>query len=240
MNTALGNCCLMIAAVLGFALKFNIRFEILDDGDDCLLIISKTDLALVLHEITPFFLSLGHELKVDGYTNNISKVVWCQSNPIQTKRCWKFVRHPRKVMSCALVGIRWRGVPPKIRREYLAGLAECELALHFGVPILQSFAQALARNSQGAKARFDDSDTERIRATRELKMLQKFGSHLDLEISADARLSFSDAFGITVDEQYSIESQLDAWNFECSGDIEEAFNWNPISWTLDRPKHEFQ
>jgi len=241
MNTALGNCILMVAMVLGFMIPRGKQFDIFDDGDDCLLIVEKSDLDSVLEDLPPFFIGYGHEMKIENIAFTLESVTWCQSQPINTLRGWKFVRNPHKVMSTALVGQRWLGVPGKIRREYLAGLAECELILNLGVPVLQEYALALARNSSGAKVRHDDSSGEWFRYLRESKLYRKAASgvHSD-EITDDARLTFAQAFGIDIPTQYDIEYKLANWNFQVDTTTHSGLSWDPITWVNDRPLTEFQ
>jgi hypothetical protein len=63
MNTALGNCILMVLMVSTFMRGH--RYDILDDGDDCLLICESGLLPWVLENVQDTFLQFGMEIKVE-------------------------------------------------------------------------------------------------------------------------------------------------------------------------------
>ena len=241
MNTALGNCILMLGMVLGIMVPLGKMFDILDDGDDCLLFIEEEDLEAVLAHLPGAFLEMGHEIKIENIAHSLEDINWCQSKPVVTKRGVKFVRDPFKVMSGTLVGVRWRNVPERVRLEFLAGLAECELMLNLGVPVLQEYALALARNSNGAKARFDDTSGEWFRYLRESRLYRKAESGvLTDEITQDARLSFARAFGIDTPTQIAWERKLRNWNFKLSSTTFLPQELDPSDWYNYRPRLEFQ
>lgn len=232
MNTALGNCVQMIAMVSGAMEELNVWFDIMDDGDDCLLIIESRDLDLVVAKLPAMMLLCGHELKIEHIAHSMNDVEWCQSKPIYDGTKWKFVRNPFKVMSGALVGVRWFGIKPKTRLEYLSGIARCELVLNSGVPVLEEYAKALLRNSRGADPKFDQTSGEWWRYIRELR-------HLDdpQPISQEARLSFAHAFGVSVTSQIEYEEYLKNWNFDVHPFSVESVSWDPETWTDERPDH---
>lgn len=231
MNTALGNCVQMIAMVVGAMEQLEIEYDILDDGDDCLLIVEAESLQMVLDALPRLMLECGHELKIEHVADTLADVEWCQSKPIFDGARWKFVRNPWKVMSCALVGTRWLGADPMFRLHYLAGIAQCELVLNAGVPVLQEYAKALLRNSKGVLPKFDQNSGEWWRYVRELR------HRGPVDITADARTSFAQAFGISADQQQHYEAILQKWNFECGPDHEEVGNRCPDTWDDLRCEH---
>jgi hypothetical protein len=229
MNTALGNCVLMLSMMIGiFEKELRVPYDLLDDGDDCLLIIEELDADRVIERLPGLVLSMGHELKIENVAKSIGDVEWCHSKPVYDGQKWKFVRNPFKVMSSCLVGTRWLSVPPRVRLEYLAGLGQCEAALNCGVPVLQEYARALIRNSQGARVRFDTSSNEWWRYIRELR---NKGSDV---ITDDARISFANAFGVSETQQYMYESVLREWNFPVEPLHFSEVTWNVDTWTNER------
>jgi len=241
MNTALGNCIIMLGMVLGIMIPRGKRFDILDDGDDCLLIVETEDLESVLCDLPAAFLEMGHEIKIENIATTMEQVVWCQSSPIKFANGYKFVRNPIKVMSTALVGTRWLNTSARVRREYLAGLGECELILNQGVPILQEYALALIRNSRGAKKRFDDSSGEWFRYLRESRLYRRAKSgQFTSVILDDTRLSFAVAFGISIPDQIDIERQLADWNFSVDQVTDVPGGLDPKTWEDTRDHIEFQ
>ncbi len=236
MNTALGNCVLMLSMLIGiFETQFKFKYDLFDDGDDCLLIIEEENFSTVMEKLPPIVSTMGHELKIENVAREMSDVVWCQSKPIFDGKRWKFVRDPIKVMSNCLVGTRWLNKPEKTCREFLAGLGQCEAALNSGVPVLQEYARALLRNSQGAKARFDKDSGEWWRYVRELRSR---GSDV---ITAESRISFYKAFNITIDQQLTYEQTLSNWTIPCGPVYESHVSWNAETWVNDRTEFpEFQ
>lgn len=230
MNTALGNCVIMISCIVGIMEEFDIMYDILDDGDDCLLIVEEVSLALVQARLPALFLECGHEIKLENVAFSVPEVSWCQSNPIHTSQGWKFVRNPIKVLSTCLVGLRWLHVPEHVRRRYLAGLGECELVLNAGVPILQEFALALVRNSHGAEALFDQSGGEWFRMLRESRLYRS--RQMSLDISWEARDTFALAFGVSIQEQMEVEANLRLWDINCGGEYFKPGGWDPKTWTI--------
>lgn len=251
MNTALGNCIIMVTCVIAFMTRFDVRWDILDDGDDCLLIIERTHLEQVVALAPEVFLSYGQEIKIEKIAFDLPSVSWCQSSPIEyLPGKWKFARDPFKTMSCDLSGSKWK-CSLEARRRLLSSLGLCELILNLGVPILQSYALALIRSSEDAKP-FASGDflnsSLAIRAIRESKQvcpsvfdrdLKRFHvKHLlklkPVEITREARVSFSLAFNMTIDEQVAIEVQLANWTVLLTGDAYLPESWNPLTWLDNR------
>jgi len=236
MNTALGNCILMLSMIIG-AMEGEIKvpYDLLDDGDDCLLLLEEEDLASVLQQLPNLVLEMGHELKVDNIARQMEDVEWCQSKPVYDGFKWKFVRDPLKVMSTCLVGTRWLGKPKHVREEFMAGLGLCEMALNSGVPVLQEYARALVRNSQAAKPRFDTNSGEWWRYIRELRHR---GSDV---VTMDSRISFMKAFGISLDDQIAYERRLRGWSIELQATTESLVHYNSYTWQNERSHFpEFQ
>ncbi len=218
MNTALGNCILMILMVSAF--MDGKKYDILDDGDDCLLIVEEELLQWVRDHIFDAFLQFGMQVKVEGVASCLEQVEWCQSRPIEYEvGKHKFVRDPAKVLSCALGGTKY--TEPGARPRLVNTIGMAELVLNLGVPVLQEYAIALMRNS-GTKQHLvlDEVDPMYFRVFRELRA---FGlRHLQRidprPVTTEARLSFAAAFGWSVELQIEIEEFLKGWSFNLSGD----------------------
>jgi hypothetical protein len=92
---------------------------------------------------------------------------------------------------------------------------------------------ALVRNS-GGKGLVDlqEMDSMYHRVHRELK-LYRCKSLADVqptEVTDEARVSFFQAFGISPDEQCSMEDQLDRWEFMINGQEVLAKEWDVRRW----------
>lgn len=242
MNTALGNCILMLLYVAAFChveLKLDL-WDILDDGDDAILIVEECEVERLLARVTSFFEELGQKVKVESVADNLDEVEWCQSHPIEVSRgCRKFVRNPFKVMSAALVGTSFR-TSQRRRAALVHTIGQAELVLNMGVPVLQEYALALIRNARTEETvQLSESDgaTSAVyhRVRRELKLfgLRSLKRLEPSPIQPCARESFTRAWGVSYDDQIVIERALQAWNFSLSGDRYVGQDRDPVTWVRD-------
>jgi hypothetical protein len=219
MNTALGNCLLMILMVSTFMAGRD--YDLLDDGDDCLLIIEAEDLPWVESNISEAFLSFGHEIKVENVASKMEEVQWCQSRPVMYKPGhYKFVRDVDKVVSASLIGGKYVD-SDKSRRKLINTIGMGELILNLGVPVLQSYAMSLMRNADTPDIIVADEvdDGLYFRVHRELRRMNlKQLVRVDPQpITIQARLSFAAAFNMDISKQLSLEKFFDSWRFPITG-----------------------
>lgn len=206
MNTALGNCLIsiiLLANVMHILKVRPTRWDMLCDGDDVLLFISKADL-WVLDHIGPLYLEHGMSMKVENVTDVYHKVLFCQSHPIDTPLGARMVALPERTLSRSLVGVRhW--AEDKFVPKYLALIGYCELALNMGVPILQEFACTTL--SWGSMLPRHVQVSGRV-----VKAMREEREHpiMPLPITDDARASFYEATGISPEEQRCYEAALRA------------------------------
>lgn len=232
MNTACGNCVIMLIMVKAYTdYVVLLKWDTLDDGDDCLLLLERSDLVAVQSTICQFFLEMGMVLKVESVADSIHKVVFCQSSVVEYSEArFKFVRDWRAVISKSLSGIRhWQD--PNYRIKVLQAIGMCELVLNLGVPILQSFAVAILRNVGRPKDIQHASDGLRARVGRESKL---FGVPItDFQpqpIRQCARESFSVCFDCPIEEQLVLEAHFDNWSFETSSTFYWGSEWDVHRW----------
>jgi hypothetical protein len=211
INTALGNCLIMIMMILASCDGLKLDAEVLDDGDDCLLIFERSHLNRVVAALPGIFLEYGQELKVENIAYNISDVVFCQSKVITTVEGPMFVRDWRKVLSHACTGTKyWDN--PRMVRPMMGLVGMCELAMSRGVPVLQPFALAVIRNSQGKTAKTTTIDPGVVmRIKNELGSFDTAYERKSLPITDAARESFAETFGVEIWEQQAIEAILSDW-----------------------------
>jgi len=217
MNTALGNCVLMVCMLALFFEDNDYVWDCLDDGDDILLLCESADADAIAEQLPGHFLALGMKLKVESRAEQIEDVEWCQSHPVNVDGTWKFIRNPAKVLSGALVGHKWLQMHNEASRRALANtIGLCEKILNDGVPVLSHFAEAIIRNAHTSRqVRLDMAEQLVYRVRREVgkSWLGSIPVVPAAPISDVTRLSFQRAFGITVDEQLRWEAQLQAWKF---------------------------
>jgi len=231
MNTALGNCVIMIVCVVYSLEKLGIPFDVLDDGDDCLVIVDELHFNLVKATLLLDYPKFGMPLKIEGISRSLSTTTWCQCNLIQTAEGPKFIRNPRKIMSTSLVGQAWVHLPPHVRWRRVRAIGECELVLNRGVPVLQHYALALLRNAGRVDPLHQTTSGEYVRYMRELKSF--VDPYAVVSINSEARLSFSKAFGLTVEQQLATEQELDQWEFDVGHESFDSGSISPDTWLTD-------
>lgn len=232
MNTALGNCLLMLLMLLCFCLFLVLeKWDCLDDGDDCLLIIELEDLQRVQANVSSHFLEYGMVMKLENVAYSLHEVVFCKSSVIEVAGARvKFVRDYRVVISKALTGIRhWQD--PNYRIKVLRANGLCELVLNLGVPVLQSFAMCIIRNVGRKGDVRVASDQYQYRVSRELKGLGiQLTDVKPREVTWAARESFATAFKCDISEQMLYERFFDAWTFDVQGLNHFGDEWDVQSW----------
>jgi hypothetical protein len=232
MNTALGNCLLMLIMLHAFCSFLTLStWDSLDDGDDCLLIIEEEDLASVQSTLVPHFLDYGMEMKLEHIARSIFEVTFCKSSVVEYSDArFKFVRDYKAVISKSLCGIRhWQD--PNYRTKVLSATGTCELVLNLGVPILQSFALCLIRNVGRTNDTHLASDGLRSRVQRELRGLGVTISEVKPRVITEAaRFSFAKAFDCSVEDQFRHEEFFDNWTFDISNAVHWGEEWDVSRW----------
>lgn len=214
INTALGNCLIMVAVTranirrLEKSVGHKIRYELMDDGDDCLVITERCHLPLLEDRLPKLFLQCGFVLKIEGVTDNIRQVCFCQSRMAIGAGGDIMVRDWRKVLSHACVGVK-QWLDPNCVQGMIGLVGECELALSAGVPILQEFALALKRISAGKKLHERNIAGSGYEYRLRMETI-KYDKPVD--ISDEARLAFEEAFDTPIWEQLHVEEYLRNWN----------------------------
>lgn len=189
-NTSLGDT-LVNYCILKDVFR-HVKHRLLVNGDDSVIILERNDLDVV--DLS------GETWKRYGFkttievVDHISKVEFCQSRPIMVREgTWRMVRTPARAISRSLVSVkRYQG---KAWYSLLASLGYCELACGDGVPMLQSWAQALMRASLGAPVLASE-------ISQRAKLERLTGPK---PITSIARETFADAFGFTEAEQLEFE-----------------------------------
>lgn len=221
-NTGLGNTLIMCCLVLAVARKLKTKFDFLADGDNAVVFVRSTDLALWRRELPKIFLSLGHEAEMGEVSSEVSGIVFGQSKPLCVNGRWTMVRDPLKVLSNAFAGHQHYG---EIRggRRVLKSVAYCEAVINRGVPVLQAFAHAMLvrlRSTPFVREGFDLGNYE----------YQRIASHSDRwaqanfeDIGLSTRLLFEKSWGFSVEEQLRLESSFKV------GRLPEDWSQTPIS-----------
>jgi len=222
MNTAVGNCVLMLLMVAETMSRMECpKYDVLDDGDDIVVIIEKGWEVVLRERVFETFLDFGHEVKIENVAYEFEDLEWCQCHPVQIDHDqWKLVRSPLKILSKGISGTKYFNNPDDgTRRKLMNSVGHCELVLNLGVPVLQEYAKMIIRNSGTDEfLNFDTVDEYYDRITKELKAMGK--SLVEVKsrpITFAARQSFERAFSITVDDQLMLEEWFQGFDFPILG-----------------------
>lgn len=211
MNTALGNCLLMVI-IVGVAMRqLGFRpqdWNMLCDGDDTLIFIPTERAAAVKTALPVALARAGMNIKMENEATDLHDIVFCQGKIVDCADGLKFVQMPVRSYSRSLVSTR-HYQHPKAVDKVLRQIGSCELAINMGVPVLQAYALAMLRNSKAAAGQVvRPTYTGRIwKAQREFKA--HGGEVTPLPITNAARLSFEQAFGMPTWEQEEMERRLE-------------------------------
>ncbi len=233
MNTALGNCIIMVLMVAAWCRGR--KYDILDDGDDCLVFLEKADLTWAIASVGPAFLEFGMEVKVEAIAYEIEEIEWCQSRPVQVgPEEWRMVRNPSKVLGGALGGFKYFEQSIRARRRLVNTIGLGELACNAGVPVLQDFALSLVRISGTTRTlSLDSVDQLYYRVSRELRELgvKTLADVKPRQIWPGSRFSYFKAWGVPAHEQVELERYFRAWMFSLGGDVAYPCDVGP-NWDL--------
>lgn len=233
MNTASGNCGVTTVMVMAWMKIIGMRkWDMLDDGDDCLVIVERVHLDLLLQTAGPTFLEFGHVCKIESVSFTLEGTEWCQSHPIYDGARWRFIRNPSKVLSCATTGVKY--FVASNRRPLLNTIGRAELALNSGIPVLQEYAIALMRNAGTERmTKLSESDGLWHTIRRQGDVMETLTHAQAAPVTAAARASFEKAYGMSPEDQVTMEAMLHDWSFQIEGETPVPTVWGMFPWRED-------
>jgi hypothetical protein len=232
-NTGMGNTIIMLAVVVSCLRAYKVPFDVLVDGDNALVFLRHRDSSRVLRVFAADVLACsGHEVTLERPVSVLEEIRFGQSAPIHLgpKRGYCMVRDYRKVLSGALSSHRWLR-EPRFAREWIAGVARCELSLARGLPVLQEWALQLLDASE-------HSGAVRAHPYGDYFYLGGWMAGVDvaLDVSLEARVSFERAFGLDPEAQVRLER---SFRGRLGRTLRRPYvTWNPG--TFDQAWHSFE
>lgn len=203
-NTSLGNCIVSCLLAKLYFLEHNIvDGDVLNDGDDLLMFIPKSELPK-LADLTSWYSEWGLRMKVEDFAEEPEDVEFCQSKPVWTERGYLLVRNWKKAFNTDFAG----GMKIARMEDYLVHMRNvglCGLAMAAGVPMHQAMYSSAVRHGRTGKF------------TTELGGLH-YQARIEWASGACARPipicwrtrdSFWKAFGVSPSQQTAIERWFD-------------------------------
>lgn len=204
MNTGLGNCLLMCLMVLEVMDTLGIKHALANNGDDCVIIMERADLAR-MDGFTEEFLKFGFTMILETPVDQLEKVEFCQARPVQVRQGqWRMVRN-LDCLAKDLVSTK----PCETKEQWdvtRKSISDCGLALAGDVAVVGAFYRMLQRGAEGANTHsYHHCDSE----VTGMQILAR-GMNAGREVSDECRVSIWRAFGITPDRQIAMEAEYDA------------------------------
>lgn len=194
MDTACGNTAIMLGCTVAYAAENYTKFDIYDDGDDCLLFVESREWTVESEvKLKEQYLTMGFRMSC-RVSREYHDVVFCRSRPVRLSSGWKMVRDPLLVLNTALVSHKYFLSNDQMVKQYAAGYE----AMTAGEPITGPFFRALA-DRVGRDDAYTDLELEyKVR-------MSGTGVH---SISHENRASYAEAYDLTVEEQQNLETLL--------------------------------
>lgn len=213
LNTSLGNCIIMCALQYAWALRAGVRVSLVNNGDDCQIIMERSDLPRWLKGQEDFYREHGFRMVLEQPVYQFEQLEFCQSRPVKTAEGWIMVRNPETLITKGSMCLQPIQRMNQLRKWMMA-IGVCEGSLSRGVPVIGAFARAMRRNGLRCSSKLIDVTYHG----------SSRGFHADrncvyTEPSAEARASFFDAWGIEPAAQQSLEHHYDNWTIDTSSVI---------------------
>jgi len=205
-NTGMGNTLIMLSILVGVLKSYGCKFDLLVDGDNALVFLPGVVYRTVVQDFAQRVLDCsGHELTLEKPVTYPEAVRFGRSAPVFLGRRlgWTMVREPEAVLSGAYASHRWLR-EPSFGRRWVGGVAQCELSLARGVPVLQRAALGVFRQTVSGKAVPLDALTDYFAVGAWLAEEKDV-----VEVCREARVSFEKAFGWSPERQLLVEGLLD-------------------------------
>lgn len=203
-NTGMGNSLVMVACVVGALRTFRVPFDLAVDGDNALVFLpGQVAGPVVTHLPDRILATSGQEITLESPVTIFESVRFGQSAPVLGPGGrYTMVRDYRAVLSKASATHRY-GRELRGFRRYLKGVAECELWLGRGLPVVQAWASRLLVALYPLERLGDQ-------AYRDWYLIGARHAALGdaVPVSEETRNSFALAFGMSPDAQRSLELEL--------------------------------
>lgn len=197
MDTALGNCLLMVAMTYSLCHELKIKHEVMDNGDDIVVIMDQADEQLFRSEVISWYESLGFKMKVEPTVFTLEHIEFCQMHPVFDGKEWRMVRN----LTCLAKDLVCTTGQQQVD-QWLQAIGDGGLSLTAGLPILQEFYLWLSKfgNSRKNKthmwALYKSSGFFRMAGKRKTVVTC---------VTPEARLSFERAFNLPFSQQMNLE-----------------------------------
>jgi hypothetical protein len=197
MDTALGNCLLMVAMTYSLCKQLGIAHEVMDNGDDITVFMDSGDVAAFTAAVPAWYKKLGFKMKIEEPVFVLEEVEFCQMHPVYDGVEWRMVRN-----LCALTKDLVCTTNQQQVDKWINAIGQGGLSLTSGIPVYQSFYQWLSKF--GGTSRNNTSRWKLYQSSGFFR-LSSLVNRSAAPISVEARESFQRAFGMGFEQQQGLE-----------------------------------
>jgi len=202
MNTSLGACLIMCAMVSSYAAELSIVIELVNNGDDCVVIMESYEYQKFRASAPRWFREMGFTMVIEEPVYTFEQISFCQAQPVWVGPGafdYTMVRDPRVAISKDATCMHPYYRPVEFL-GWIKAVGTGGIALAGSLPVWDSFYSMYLRSSVGRKAQ----PLSNVWGWGVRKMAEGC-SRSHGEPSEQSRASFYWAFGISPEEQLSIE-----------------------------------
>lgn len=197
MDTALGNCLLMVAMTYSYCVERGIDHEVMDNGDDIVVIMDKSNEGSFREHVNQYYADLGFTMKVEPTVYVLEEIEFCQMHPVYDGKQWRMVRN----LICLAKDLVCTTGQTQVD-AWLEAIGLGGISLASGLPIYQSFYVMLAKFGKKRRNKIDKWHLYAGSGFARLAALTKREPAL---ITTEARQSFEKAFGLNFSRQVALE-----------------------------------
>jgi len=209
MNTGLGNCILMCAMVHAYAKSRGVDVKLMNNGDDCVVMMEDVDLDRFNEGLNEWFLDLGFRMVAEQPVYQLHQIEFCQMHPIELGEECRMVRNIPVSLRKDTITVH-NLANAATREKWCTAVGTGGLNLTGGIPVVQNFYKSYQRIGCMRMSRFTDDPT----FATGMKLMSKGMNELYKTPDAWTRVQVFEAWGITPDEQEALEQYYDEFAFE--------------------------
>lgn len=197
MDTALGNCLLMVAMTYSLCKSLGIKHEVMDNGDDITVFMDQSDSEKFIAAVPDWFRALGFNMKIEPKVDVLEHVEFCQMHPVFDGKEWRMVRNVAALAKDLVCTTNQQQVD-----KWLQAIGEGGLSLTAGLPVYQEFYQFLAKF--GGKGKNNTAKWKLFQSSGFFR-LSGLVKRNACAVSSEARESFNRAFKMDFSQQMALE-----------------------------------
>lgn len=212
LNTSLGNCIIMCGLIYAYSKTRGVDVELLNNGDDCMVIMEKDDLAKFTANLDGWFAVYGYRMTVEAPVYELEGMEFCQSRVVMRGQTPVMMRNlTNSFLKDPMCLLPTQG--PSVMQKWYKAVGDCGLSITSGMPVLQEYYKMFVRAGKDYSDGFLQHVHKNTSHLARMKGLQV----KERAVEALTRCSFYFAFGML--PAYQIELERLFRNTELLSDV---------------------